>query len=293
MTPHDEPFLGLAPCEFETADAVILPLPFERTVSYGLGTGKAPQAILEASLQIEYFDHETRVDFATSPALRTEAPVLDNGNVEDYLQAVQERVHRLRPKLVVSIGGEHTATYAAAMGLAETPKNLTVVQIDAHADLIDELDGLRWSHGTVMRRLWEAGCRVVQIGVRSLSREECDLAERDQRITTFYAHELADRWAELMVALRDLTGDVYLTFDADGFDPSVMPSTGTPQPEGLRWRQAMEILQSLTCASSCRLLGADVMEFVPSPNPPGCDITAAKLVYKILAYWAARGSRCR
>ena len=110
---------------------------------------------------------------------------------------------------------------------------VTVVQIDAHADLADELHGRRWSHGTVMRRLWEQGCRLVQIGIRSLSREEYEVATAGPRIATYYAHRLEEQWAEVLETLRGLEGKVYLTIDVDGLDPSIIPSTGTPLPGGL------------------------------------------------------------
>jgi agmatinase len=136
-----------------------------------------------------------------------------------------------------------------------------------------------------MRRLWERGCRLVQIGIRSLSSEEHELADSGQRIATFYAHQLHERWGELLAVLADLRGKVYLTVDVDGLDPGIIPSTGTPQPGGLTWRQAMDVIRSVTRAPAARLLGADLVEFVPSPHPPGCDPAAARLAMKILAWW--------
>jgi agmatinase len=169
-----------------------------------------------------------------------------------------------------------------------------VVQIDAHADLADRLHGRRWSHGTVMRRLWERGCRLVQIGVRSLTREEFDLASTGPRITTYCAHRQEEQWGELLDTLRGLEGQVYLTIDVDGLDPSVIASTGTPLPGGLSWRQMIEIIRVLTVESRGRLIGADIVEFVPSPVPPGCDPAAARLGTKLLAWWwKGRGAEPR
>jgi agmatinase len=159
------------------------------------------------------------------------------------------------------------------------------VQIDAHADLIDELDGRRWSHGTVMRRLWDEGCRLIQIGVRSLSKPEYELATADERICTYFAHRLADDWSDVLDTLARLEGKVYLTIDADGLDPSLIPSTGTPQPDGLSWRQTMEVIRAVTGAAGARLVGADLVELIASPHPPGCDVMVARLVAKILAFW--------
>jgi agmatinase len=333
-------FLGLPSPGQERADALLLPLPVEKTVSYGRGTGRGPQAIIAASLQVEMFDEETLVDFAESPRIHALPAVSADGEIEECLarirdcvrplaresvaqppSAVQEQPAQppsvvqeqpaqpraavlqtvgLREKFLVALGGEHTVTYGVVTGLVDDPAEVTVVQIDAHADLADELHGRHWSHGTVMRRLWERGCRLVQIGIRSLSRAEHELAtvciaERKAtigpRITTFYAHRLDQQWAEVLETLRGLEGKVYLTIDVDGLDPSIIPSTGTPQPGGLSWRQTMDVIRVLTTESRCRLIGADVVEFVPSLAPPGCDPAAARLVAKLLAWWwKGRGS---
>jgi len=284
-------FLGIPSLGPKLADALLLPLPLEKTVSYGRGTRGGPQAILEASLQIETFDEETLVEFTEGPGLCMLPPVEFDGEIEDCLRTIENHVRSLRSrwpgKFLVSLGGEHAVTYGTVLGLFDSPEEATVVQIDAHADLADALHGRHWSHGTVMRRLWERGCRLVQIGIRSLSREEHDLAVTGPRITTYYAHRLADQWAELLGTLRGLEGKTYLTIDVDGLDSSLIPNTGTPQPGGLSWRQTMEILRVLTAESRCRLIGADVVEFVPSPVSPGCDPVVARLTAKLLAWWWA------
>jgi agmatinase len=177
-------FFGLPPAELERADAVILPLPVEKTVSYGTGTSGGPRAILDASLQLETFDEETLVDFAVAPRLHTLPPISAEGSIEDCLRRIQQHVRPLRGKFPLALGGEHSVTYGLVMGLAVDPADVTVVQIDAHADLADDLHGRHWSHGTVMRRLCEQGCRLLQIGVRSLTRSEHDFATRSPRIAT-------------------------------------------------------------------------------------------------------------
>jgi len=279
--------LGLPSSGQERADALVLPLPMEKTVSYGVGTGRGPQAILEASLQVETFDEETLVEFAESPRLHTLSPLLPHGDIEECLSQIHDCVKGLRDKFLLALGGEHTVTYGVVTGLVEDPAEVTVVQIDAHADLADTLDGRRWSHGTVMRRLWDRGCRLFQIGIRSLARDEYQFAAAEPRITTHYAHRQEDQWGEILETLRGLEGKVYLTIDVDGLDPSILPSTGTPQPGGLSWRQLNETILALTTESRCRLIGADIVEFVPSPTPPGCDPVAARLATKLLARWWA------
>lgn len=283
--PDPTQFLGLPSPGYERAHARLLPVPVEKTVSYGTGTGGGPRAIIEASLQLEPFDEETLVDFTEAPRVHTLPPVEVDGELEDCVARIRDTVRPLRDKFLLSLGGEHGVTFGLVTGLIDEGADVTVVQIDAHADMADELLGRRWSHGTVMRRLWEQGCGLVQIGIRSLTRSEHAVVTAGPRITTFYAHRLAEQWTEVLETLRRLEGNVYLTLDVDGLDPSIMPSTGTPQPNGLSWRQTIDLVRTLTTQSRCRLIGADVVEFVPSAVPPGCDPTAARLAAKVLAWW--------
>src|SRR3972149_1794331 len=181
-------FLGLASVGKDRADVRILPIPFEKTVTYGCGTSSGPMAILDASLQVEYFDEETLVDFQQSPKLYPFPALLDNEaeTVEDYLDILQKRVMPLRDKFLFGLGGEHTITYGIVKGLVDNASEVTVVQIDAHADLIDELDQVRWSHGTVMRRLWEQGCRKTQPSIPRRICSHHDGWACHERITTYF-----------------------------------------------------------------------------------------------------------
>ncbi len=278
-------FLGIPSPGPERADVLLLPLPVEETVSYGRGTAGGPAAILAASLQIETFDEETLVDFTESPRVHVLPPAGGQGGIEERLAAIEREARRRANRFLLALGGEHTITYGMVTGLAPDPAEVTVVQIDAHADLADTLGGRHWSHGTVMRRLWERGCRLIQIGIRSLSRKEHEFATTSPRVTTYYAHQLGQRWAEVLQCLRALEGKVYLTIDVDGLDPAVIASTGTPQPGGLSWAQTMELLRALAVESRAQLLAADIVEFVPSSVAPGCDPAAARLAAKVLAWW--------
>jgi len=285
-------FFGIRSPGFEAADALILPWPLEKTVSYGTGTRSGPGAIVAASRQIELYEEETHIDFEVRPRLHTLQPIevdaaMPADRLPEHLAATARGIARFRERFLVTLGGEHLLTYGVVSGLVDDPADVTIVQIDAHADLADELDSRPWSHGTVMRRLWERGCRLVQIGVRSLSRAEHELIESGPRIETFFAHDLLQRWDELLHVLAGLEGPVYLSLDVDGLDPSIIPSTGTPQPNGLSWQQATELIRAVA-AAPCNWIGADVVEFIASPQPPGCDLTVARLVMKILAYWAQR-----
>ena len=285
-------FLGLPSPGIDAADALILPWPLEKTVSYGSGTHSGPAAIIAASRQIDFSRRRRWSISRRRPRLHTLPPIaadpaMTDDRLPEYLAATARYIGQFRERFLLTLGGEHLLTYGVSRAWSTIPADVTIVQIDAHADLADELGGRRWSHGTVMRRLWERGCRLVQIGVRSLSRPEYELVRSGPRIETFFAHELAARWDELLHLLARLEGAVYLSFDVDGLDPSMIPSTGTPQPNGLSWPQAMEVVRAVIDAP-CDLLGADVVEFIASPNPPGCDLNAARLVMKILAYWAKR-----
>ncbi len=285
-------FFGIPSPGLDAADALILPWPLEKTVSYGTGTQSGPGAIIEASRQIELFDEETLIDFQERPRLHTLEPIevdaaMPADRLQEHLAAVAHTIARFRERFLVTLGGEHLLTYGVVLGLVDNPADLTIVQIDAHADLADELGKRRWSHGTVMRRLWERGCRLVQIGIRSLSKAEHELIEDSPRIETFFAHNLTRRWVELLELLARIEGPVYLSLDVDGLDPSIIPSTGTPQPNGLSWQQTMELIRTVAAGPN-DWIGADVVEFIASPHPPGCDITVARLVMKILAYSALR-----
>lgn len=298
-------FFGLPSLGVEHADALVLPLPVERTVCYGKGTAGGPQAIIQATPQIETFDEETLVEFSQSPRIHTLPPPPAEGDIKDCLVAIEDCVRSLPRKFLLSLGGEHTVTYGVVAGLfgqrgtthddagptREDLADVTLVHVDAHADLANRLHGRYWSHGTVMRRLWERGCRLLQIGIRSLTREEHQVASTGPRITTYYAHRLSEQWPEALAALRGLTGKVYLSLDVDGLDPSIIPSTGTPLPGGLSWWQTMEIIRTLTTESRAELVAADIVEFVPSPVIPGCDPVAARLATKLLAWWWSARSR--
>jgi agmatinase len=285
IMPDPTQFFGLPSPDPQRADALVLPLPVEKTVSYGAGAASGPQAIVAATVQVETFDEETLVDFAESPRLHVLPPPATDGSLEDCLTRIQDRVRALRGTFLLSLGGEHSVTYGVVTGLVDNPAEVTIVQIDAHGDLADKLLGNHWSHGTVMRRLWEKGCRLMQIGIRSVTRDEYNVATSGDRIVTYFAHRLESQWSEMLDTLRRLEGKVYLTIDVDGLDPSIIPSTGTPQPGGLSWRQMMEILRVLTNESRCQLIAADIVEYVASPVPPGSDPVAARLATKLLAWW--------
>jgi agmatinase len=279
-------FLPVPSAPFKSADVVMVQLPLEKTVSYGTGTAGGPAAILEASSQIELFEEETGLDFEFSPRVHVMPPLRFDpaDDLETALGKIRDFVRTLRGRFVFGLGGEHSTTYGMLTGLCDDLRDVTIVHLDAHGDFADTLGGLRWSHGTVMRRLWELGCRFLQIGIRSVCREEYETMSASDRVTTYYAHEIPDRWPEVLESLRRLTGKVYFTLDVDGLDPAIIPSTGTPQPNGLSWWQAMDVIRGVADNPQIDWISCDMVEFVPSPHPPGCDLTAARLAMKVLAF---------
>jgi agmatinase len=289
-------FLDLPDAGPQAARVTLLPLPFEGTVSFGGGTAAAPVAILAASAQVELWDDEQEVDLATL-AYHWATPVHPGADeaTDAYLARVEAAARPLHHHggLVIGIGGEHSLTppLVAAAAAAHDGADLTVVQLDAHADLRDEYAGTPHSHACAMRRLVERGVRLIAIGIRSVAADEAACRRHCPRIETFTAAGLArDARTEtrLLDTLAALTGRVYLTIDIDAFETHLCPGTGTPQPGGLAWWQALQYLACLLRPQPGRvLIGADLVEVVPQPTTQVNQFVAARLLAKMIAYAAA------
>lgn len=287
-------FLGLQKEQstFETSKIAILPVPYEHTVSYRGGTKSGPAAILKASHFVETFDEETKRDISQEHGIATLTP-LDFGKKRDApaMQLVHDAATDLleKEKFVVTLGGEHSISAPVIAAFAKRYTDLSVLQFDAHSDLRSEYQGTKYSHASVMARVCEFldPKRLVQVGVRAQSREEAEYI-RDNGVNTFYAHEIREGkytrilkyWDDAVV--EKLTDHVYITFDVDGFDPSVMPATGTPEPNGLFWAEVMQCLRKV--GRRHKIVGFDVVELAPIKGLHHPDLTAAKLVSKILNY---------
>jgi agmatinase len=275
------------------AQVLLLPLPFEATVSFGRGAARGPEAIWQASAQVEVWDEE--LDFDLDRLAYHSAPALESQPgepVDAYLERVCWTARSLRRwgGLVVGVGGEHSLTpplARAAVGDGDWP-SLTVVQIDAHADLRDTYQGTPHSHACAMRRLVERGAGLIAIGIRSADRAECEYGRRSGRVRTFWAQRLAADPAaeqELLATLARIDGDVYLTIDIDGLEISLCPGTGTPQPGGLGWWQTLRYLRALLRDNrSVRLVGCDLVETAPQPGTRVNEFAAARLLAKAIAY---------
>lgn len=263
----------------ETSQFHVIPVPYERTVSYGCGTAKGPSAILDASWQLETWDGKStpcELGIYTGEAIDCEG---DEAAVIQRIAAATKGVMALG-KMPVAIGGEHTVTGGVVNGLLEAGiTDFGVVQIDAHADLRDAYEGNPLSHASVMKRVVDLGIPLYQLGVRAYCEEE--MAVRRRYGVHFQdAEELVPQHITEITLPKDFPAKVFFTLDVDGMDPSVFPSTGTPVPGGLGWYQTLSLFESV--ARQREIIGFDVMEFAPIPGFHAYEFAAAQLIYKMM-----------
>ncbi|MEM6795371.1 MAG: agmatinase, partial [Acidobacteriota bacterium] len=272
------------------ARAVILPVPYERTTSYGAGTENGPRAILEASAYVELYDEELKcepceVGLWTAPPCRSDP----GEDLEEALKAIERAASGPLEtgQFLVTLGGEHGLTTGPARAARSIFGDVGVVQFDAHADLRDSYEGSIYSHASVMRRLVDdLGMPSLAVGLRSLSLGEARLIE-SRGLPVLWSREvheeaLRDSTRLFEQALEALPERVYLTFDVDYFDPALLPATGTPEPGGGTWHPTLSMLKKLFERKS--VVAMDVVELAPNPASPSSDFVAAKLIYKALGY---------
>lgn len=273
---------GFLPEEYsaeEGAAIVIVPVEYDGTSTWIKGADKGPGAILEASANMELYDIETRCEVYRR-GIFTDDPITGEMTPREMVDAVNDAVgyHLDNNRFTVVIGGEHSVSIGAIAAHVEKYPNLTVLQLDAHSDLRHEYEGSKFNHACVMARAKESS-PIVQVGIRS-----CDIAEQEHidPARIFYAKDIHDnrQWIDKVVEL--LGDDVYITIDLDVFDPSVMPSTGTPEPGGLLWYDVLELLKKVT--EKKNLIGFDVVELCPIKNVRAPEFLAAKLIYKLISY---------
>lgn len=275
---------------YETSRAVIFPVPLERTTTYERGTCKGPAAIVAASRNMELYDEELELEPYKEIGIHTLPPIdTMDGTLDEVITELftAELALLEDQKFPVALGGEHSLTPPLVSAVAKKYENLSVLQIDAHADLRDEYQANHSSHACAMRRVVEV-CPAVQVGIRSLSDEEAK-AIPHLRTKVYWAKDIVCAPLKTWIAkvLTDLSPHVYLTVDLDGFDPSIIPATGTPEPGGLDWYQVISLVRAV--ASHKRIVGMDVVELLPQPGDHASDFLAAKLVYKSLGYVFCQG----
>ena len=274
---------------------LVLPIPLEATVSYVGGTAKGPAAIIEASQQVELYDREHDCEPALDYGVHTLAPLDLPDDPEAAVDRIAEGIAAASAsgKLVVGLGGEHTISAGVNRGALDASGGpLTVVQLDAHCDLRDEYDGSRYSHACVARRMLddERVEQVLQLGIRSVDTEEVEFRRANpDRVRVWYAEEVhAGGWRDELIE-RVAGRRVHLTIDVDGLDPGIVPATGTPEPDGLTWTEALDVLRT-TCAAAREIAVIDCVELAPQPGQHAADFAVAKLVYKAMTY-AIEGNR--
>ncbi len=281
-------FLGLdtVHSHFDESGVLVLPVPYEATVSYGGGTAAGPGAIIKASQQVELYDRE----FEDEPGLRWGVHTLPALTIADAspdeamrIIAAEVELQAGQGKLLCVLGGEHSISGAVAQGLFAAHGPFVTVQIDAHADLRDEYEGTPHSHACAMRRVLDAEAGpLLQLGIRSLSVDEAEVIRSDERVSTFFSEDI--HAGKHLAALADFVRGqpVYLTIDIDGLDVSLVPATGTPEPDGLSWNETLEIIR-IVARESAQVLAFDVMELAPIAGFHSADFVTAKLTYKTMS----------
>jgi agmatinase len=265
--------------DYTSSGIIIVPVPYDATSTWQRGADKGPDAIMQASVNLEFYDVETDSEVHLK-GIHTVDAVTENQTPEALVDAVFTRILSLLDdnKFPVVIGGNHTVSIGSVKAFSERFCNMSVLQLDAHSDLRQEYEGSPYNHACSMARIREFA-HVVQVGIRSVSREEVPSVDRK---SIFFAHELYHDKSKYLEAIDRLEENVYITIDLDVFDPSLIPSTGTPEPGGPEYYEIMHFLKEV--AGKRNIVGFDVVELCPSPVNKAPDFVAAKVVYQLLSY---------
>jgi len=280
-------FAGLFPPygDFQTAAVTILPVPYDSTTEWHSGTRNGPKTIIEASYYLEWFDIELGREIHTCGihTLPELEPALDSPETMNnrVYQAVSDLLEQ--SKFVAMLGGEHSISSGAVRAYQKKYPDLSVLQLDAHTDLRDQYLGSKYSHACTMRRIIEF-CPLTQMGIRSISMEETEYV-KSHKLSPFF-FDSNDHHIPLDDIAGALSENVYITIDLDVFDPSIMSAVGTPEPGGMLWQPALDLLRHISDRK--RIVGFDVVELCPDQGPASCAFTAAKLVYKLIGYSGCR-----
>ncbi len=264
---------------YQESEIVIVPVPYDETSTWMKGADKGPDAILNASVNLEFYDIETASE-AHLKGIYTVPPILQKESPESLTEDVYYRILTLlsEKKFPVIIGGNHTVSIGSVKAFSEFYYDLSVLQLDAHSDLRQEYEGSKLNHACAMARARESA-PIVQVGIRSMSAEELPFVERERM---FYSHELYNDKNLYKKAIDKLSENVYITIDLDVFDPSLLPSTGTPEPGGPAYFELMHFLRDVI--KNRNVVGFDVVELCPSETNKAPDFIAAKIIYQLLSY---------
>jgi len=263
----------------EKAKIVVLPVPYDETSTWGKGADLGPDAILEASANMELYDIETDSE-VYKQGIFTADPVIEKSSPEAMVDAVHQKCleYLKMKKFVVGIGGEHSVTPGFVRGYFDIFPDMCVLQLDAHTDLRPDYEGTPYNHACAMARVREL-CPVIHVGIRSMDTVEKPFLVKEN---LFLAEDIYDNDWWMDKAIERLNKNVFITIDLDVFDPSIMPSTGTPEPGGLFWYQVIKFLKKVN--ENRNIIGFDVVELAPAPGEKSSDFLASKLIYKLLSY---------
>ena len=265
--------------DFSGSDIIVVPVPYDETSTWMKGADKGPDAILEASVNLEFYDIETASEVHLK-GINTIEPVLEKETPGKLVNTVHDKILSLLTagKFPVLIGGNHSVSIGAIKAFSEYFDNFSVLQLDAHSDMRQEYEGSEFNHACVMARAREYAS-IVQVGIRSMSAEEVPYVERER---IFFSHELYYDKSLYGKAIDKLSDNVYITIDLDVFDPSIMPSTGTPEPGGPEYFELVHFLRDVI--KSTNVVGFDIVELCPSKTNKSPDFIAAKIIYQLLSY---------
>ncbi len=291
MTTHQPRvnFLDLEPqfSSYQSSRFVVLPLPYEGTVTYGTGTAGGPDAIIQASTQVELFDEELLGEFFQAGVFTADPVDCQSLSPEQTQEQIYSAATKLMAddKFVLALGGEHSVSVALVKAAAQRWPNLSVLHLDAHADLRDTYQQSKFSHACVVRRLRDMSLPTVSVGIRSYSLQESSLLDKSTITARQIAQARSDSSAQthwIDQILASLSDTVYVTVDIDVFDPSQAPGTGTPEPGGLDWYEVTALLRRV--AQTKQIVSADIVEVIPKIAGQFTEFLAARLAYKIIAY---------
>ena len=278
-------FTGLMPplSDFSTARVVLLPVPFDGTAEWHSGSREAPGEIIDASEYLEFYDMELEreiqeIGIHTLPFIQPDYTSVEN-TIDRVFQVSREIVNSA--KFLFTLGGEHTISLGPVKAYLEKYPDLSVLQLDAHADLRDEYNGARFCQASVMRRIYEM-CPVVLAGTRSISLEEKTFIDK-KKIPVFYHKPARFNSKDLQEIIGSLSENIYVTIDVDVLDPSIMSAVGTPEPGGIYWEDIIKILKSV--GAKKHVVGADIVELCPREGPSSCVFLTAKMAYKMMGYF--------
>ncbi len=265
--------------------AIVVPFGLEKTVSYGGGTKNGPKEIIKASHQVELYDEELKCEPFKKIGIKTLKPFKINKNIKKAVNQIAEINKKILDKKLfpITLGGEHSITPGCIKPFIKKYKNLTLLHFDAHADLRESYAGEKFSHASAIKRCIDHNnVSVISFGIRNISKEEIPILNKNKKRINIYWAKDKKKWDLKKFKKQIKNKNVYITFDVDGFDSSVMPATGTPEPGGIFWNEALEIIR--IASKNSKIVGADVNELAPIKGFNSYNFLVAKLVYKILSY---------